>query len=261
MRRAAALLTAALVAVACSGGGDQRLVVAAGTTLVDSGLMDALAGRFEALNPGVDVSVVGEASAQVLELGRRGAADVLVTHAPALEEQFLAEGFAARSDIAFTSDFVLVAPPEFSFRGSVVEALGAIAGSGIGFVSRGDGSGTHERELELWARAGIDPAGADWYLETGQGMGLTLLVADQRHAATLAERGAYLAASPELALVPLDVDPDPALDNPYRLTVVEGAAPAAAAFAEWLLGEDGRAAVLAVNEELFGAVVYRPPGG
>jgi tungstate transport system substrate-binding protein len=262
MRRLIWLLVFLMVAPACSGSADRRIVVAAGTTLVDSGLIDHLADRFEASHPGIEVSVVGDASAQVLELGRRGAADVLITHAPKLEVVFAAEGLSGLSEIVFSSDFVLLAPPDEAGRlgGTVEQVLTEVASSGLSFVSRGDGSGTHEREMELWADAGIDPVGAGWYVETGQGMGLTLIVADQRGAVTLAERGAYLASAGVLSLVPIDLGADPRLVNPYRMTVVAGASPEAVAFGEWLLAE-GADEIVAVNDELFGSVIYRPADG
>ncbi|HDH03119.1 MAG TPA: tungsten ABC transporter substrate-binding protein [Actinobacteria bacterium] len=246
--------------VACGGPGSERVVVAAGTSLVDSGLMDALADQYESANPGVDVSVVGEASAQVLELGRRGAADVLVTHAPALEEAFLADGLAELSEIAFTSEFVLVGPPalEDRLRGTIEDVLIEIAAGELEFVSRGDGSGTHEREVELWNAAGIDPGGEPWYRKTGQGMGLTLIVADQRLAITLSERGSFVAAADQLDLQVLDVSAGPGLLNPYRVTLVVGRTAAAADFAKWLI--DGAPAGLSeLNRSLFDEDdIYRP---
>ncbi len=237
-------------------------MVAAGTTLVDSGLMDALADQYESANPGVEVSVVGEASAQVLELGRRGAADVLVTHAPALEELFLADGLAEFSEIAITSDFVLVGPPGLEDRltGTIEEVLIEIAAAGLQFVSRADGSGTNEREILFWEAAGIDPSGEPWYRETGQGMGLTLLVADQRSAVTLSERGSFVAVADRLGLAPLDVSPSADLANPYRVTLVVGSSDAASDFARWLI--DQAPNVLPdLNRALFGEDdLYRAAG-
>ena len=262
MRRARLLAVAVLMGVVACGGGDGgRVLVAAGTTLVDSGLIDALADRYEAVRPGVEISVVGEASAQVLELGRRGGADVLITHAPALEERFLAEGLAELSGVAFSSDFVLVGPPGLvgSLGGPIEEVLAAVAARQLEFVSRGDGSGTHQRELALWSQAGVDPAGAPWYRETGQGMGLTLIVADQVGALTLAERGAYTAAAEQLSLRPLEVEASPALVNPYRVTLVVERGDAAGDFARWLLDEAAEE-LPAINQELFNEPIYTAAG-
>ncbi len=243
--------------VAC-GGSPDRVIVGAGTTLVDSGFIEAVAAQYEATHPGVQLSILGESSAQILNLGKSGAAEVLITHAPELEAAFLAEEDPRFSKIAFSSDFVLVGPPDLAetLNGlTTTEAFAQIADRGYGFVSRGDGSGTHETELNQWPSPGGAPDG-DWYISTGQGMGLTLQVADQRGAFALSEVGAFLAAENLGHLVRVDlVDPP---TNPYRVTVIESASPAGFDFAEWLLGSDGQAAVRRVNEQLFGVVVYQP---
>ncbi len=255
MRRSIVLVLLLVVGAACSGS--DRVIVAAGTTLVDGGLLDELVERFEEDHPGIDLSVVGEASAQILELGRRGGADVLITHAPRLEAEFVADGLAARYEQVLASSFVIVGPPGRIGGGTAAEEMRAIAQSGR-FVSRADGSGTHEVEMGLWAAAGINPTGQPWYLETGQGMGLTLQVADQRDAYTLSELGAFLASADTLNLQVVEVtDPPP---NPYHLIVVADSPvqDAGEIFLEWLLGEDGRSAIEAANEMLFGQQVYTP---
>ncbi|MDF1596375.1 MAG: extracellular solute-binding protein [Acidimicrobiia bacterium] len=257
MKQAVAVLL--LVLVACSSVGQTRVIVAAGTTLVDSGLLDELAATFEAGHPDIELSVVGEATAQVLELGRRGGADVLITHAPALEAAFVGEGLAARYELVLTSSFVIVGPPDgVPDGGTVAEVLRSIAGQGGPFVSRADGSGTHEMEVDLWEAAGVEPGKEPWYIETGQGMGLTLQVADQRDAYTLSELGAFLAASDALTLEPLDVTGIPA--NPYHLIVVAASSERSAGeeFLDWLLAPEGSEAVARLNQELFGRSVYEP---
>ncbi len=261
MRRLAA---AALVLAAACGPGGERVLVAAGTTLVDSGLLDAVIVEYEAGNPGVELSVVGEATAQTLELGRRGGADLLITHAPGAEQAFVDEGRAARVVEVLRSRFVMVGPAERVTALAGLDppgALAAIAARGWEFVTRADGSGTHERERELWNLAGIDPGGEPWYTATGQGMGLTLQVADQRAAFTLAEEGTFLAASDVVALVPVQLAPSNLLANPYRAIVVEGGEEeAAAAFVDWLLRPEGQAAIERANERLFGRKIYSPAG-
>ena len=254
------VLVLVLVPAACSGTAQQRVIVAAGTTLVDSGLLDAVADIFEVFHPDIELSVVGEATAQVLELGRRGGADVLITHAPDLEADFVGEGLAARYEAVLFSSFVIVGPPGGPAGGTAVEVLTAIAARGGPFVSRADGSGTDEMERRLWLAAGIDPTGQPWYLETGQGMGLTLQVTDQRDGYTLSELGAFLAASGVLSLEVIEVT-EP-LPNPYHLIVVEASDERAAGeeFLDWLIGPLGREALVQINEDLFGRIVYAPPG-
>jgi tungstate transport system substrate-binding protein len=255
-------LAAVLALGAC--GGPVRVIVAAGTTLVDSGIIDELTAQYEAEHPGIELSVVGESTARILDLGRRGAADLLITHAPALEAEFVAEGLAARHESVLVSRFVLAGPPVLGLEApmSAGEALAGIARRGDFFVSRSDGSGTHEKELDLWDAAGIDPTGAEWYVETGQGMGLTLQVADQRGAFVLCEIGVFLAAAPSLSLEVFPLFEDPVLVNPYQLTVVSGSEVESAAdgFATWLLSDGGRQAIIAANNTLFGQVVYQPVG-
>ena len=258
MKRLLAMLL--LVLTACAGGQDHRVIVAAGTTLVDSGILDRLVEAFEAEHPSIRLSVVGESTSQVLQLGRMGGADVMITHGPELEEQFVEDGLAARYELVFVSAFVVVGPPGGLEGGTIVETLTAIAGGGYPFVSRADGSGTHEVEQALWATAAINPVGRPWYLETGQGMGLTLQVADQRGAYTLAELGSFLTAAERLSLRPLEISGLPA--NPYHLTVVGSSSELMAAdtFLEWLVSDDGRVAIEQANLNQFGEVVYAATG-
>ncbi|GBD85442.1 PBP superfamily domain protein [bacterium BMS3Abin02] len=257
MKRTLVAAVIAVLLVGCAGG--DRVIVAAGTTVVDSGFLDAVIDIYESEHPGVEVSIVGDATSRVLELGRRGSADLLITHAPDQERQFVDDGLAYRYAPFVDSRFVIVAPPDSGLVGSPEQILRTIARRSFTFVTRADGSGTNAKEIELWKDAGIDPAGRSWYLETGQGMGFTLQVADQRNAATLAELGAYLAAAPALSLVPVSSD-DPRLVNPYHLIVVAHAPNrrGAADLAEWLLSPDGRAAEKRVDQELFGTIVYEP---
>lgn len=259
---AVAGLAALLVLSAC--GRSERVVIAAGTTLVDSGVLAKLVTQYEEEHPGAELSVVGESTAQILELGRRGGADVLITHAPDLEAEFVADGLAALYRPVFESRFILAGPPGLASQLSpeVVEAFREIAERGDLFVSRSDGSGTYQKELELWTVAGVDPAGLPWYIETGQGMGLTLQVADQRGAFILSELGVFLAAAPVLSLQIVPVDDDAQLINPYQIIVVKGTPVegAASAFAVWLSSSEGTESLLAANLELFGEVIYRPVG-
>jgi tungstate transport system substrate-binding protein len=262
-RRPLLLLILLIAAVGCSAG-SSRLVVAAGTTLVDSGLIDGIAARYEHANPGVEIAVLGDATAKVLELARNGAADVTITHAPDLEHVFLDDGLAAADAVVFSSRFVLAGPPGprsealAGLEGSA--ALARIAREGWTFVSRADGSGTYLSERHLWAEAGIDPSDSPWYLETGQGMGLTLQVADQRGAFVLAELGTYLVARPTLELVDVGIVDPP--DNPYRAMAVAGsdAEDEAVRFVDWLSSPDGEEAVLDTQRAMFDRPVYVPAG-
>ncbi len=250
----------ALIALSACGQASERVIVGAGTTLVDSGFIEALVADFESTHPGIQLSVLGESSAQILNLGRSGAVDVLLTHAPVQEAAFLAEQDPQLSEIVVSSEFLLVGPPDLApmLDGlSTVDAFARILDNGYRFVSRGDGSGTHETELEQW-REGIAPTGT-WYISTGQAMGLTLQVADQRDAFTLAEAGAFLGSENLSNLTPVELVDPPA--NPYRITVTADAPDGALEFAEWMRSEAGRDAINRINQALFGAIVYAPSSG
>ena len=209
----AALVAVALVVVGACGSSD-TVLVAAGTKLVDSGFIESVADDFVA-QTGVDVDVLGEASAQVLALARSGSVDVTITHAPDLEAEFETDGLASRSETVFSSRFVIAGPPGVPLSAAdAVSAFREIAALEGPFVGREDGSGTAIVEAAIWSRAGVDGPAQPWYLSTGQGMGLTLQVASERSAFVLAELGTFLSTE-RLGLVDSGVS-DPLLRNPYR---------------------------------------------
>lgn len=251
----------ALASAACAGTSN-RVVVAAGTTVVDSGFVNQLAAEYEEENPDAEISVVANPTRLILELGRQKAADLLITHAPEQEAEFIAEGLASDSAPIFASRFVLVGPPGLlgdTAGLEIPEVLRTIAEREESFVSRGDGSGTHDAEMLAWFEAGVDPTNEPWYIVTGQGMGPTLLVADQRGAVTLSELGSFVAASEVMGLVDYGVDPE-GLENPYTALVVDGSdgERAASEFFSWLISPEGQDAVARTNEKLFGQGVYLP---
>lgn len=210
--------------VGCSGG-PPTLVLATTTSTADSGLLDDLLPPFEAAN-NVRVEVVAVGTGQALALGERGDADLLLVHDRAREDEFVAQGHGVgRKDVMY-NDFVVIGPaddPAGIMRSpSAAEAFARIARMGSAgeaiFVSRGDGSGTHAKELQAWKEAGIEPGGK-WYRETGQGMGDTLTVANEMGAYTLADRGTYLSRREGLALTILE-EGDELLFNPYGIIAV-----------------------------------------
>jgi tungstate transport system substrate-binding protein len=260
LRRVGAILSIVAIAVGCSAAPD-RVVVAAGTTIVDSGYIEALIDEY----PGAgEFSIVAASSREGFALGEGGAAGVLFTHLAAVEDAYLADHPESPQAPVFTSRFLVVGPPDQAVvvSGSdVVDAFAAIAAAGAPFVSRGDGSGTAARERSIWDLVGIDPVGAAWYIETGQGMGFTLQVTDQRDAFTLVEGGSFFAEATVLGLeeVPVTSTRRGLLDNPYRMTVVDPSDGSAATdLFEWMTSSDGRAAMIRVNESLYGRVVYEP---
>jgi len=196
------------------------LRLATTTSTRDSGLLDLLIPVFEQ-QQNVRVDVVAAGTGKALKLGEAGDVDVVLVHARAAEDAFIAAGFGCRREDVMVNQFELLGPPDdpAKIHGlSASEALQRIAAGGFRFVSRGDDSGTHKRELALWTTGG---GWHDWdqYVETGQGMGATLIIADQMLAYVLADRGTYLCFSPKIDLIPLAAQ-SPDLKNPYGIIVV-----------------------------------------
>jgi tungstate transport system substrate-binding protein len=237
------------------------ITVASTTSTENSGLFGHILPIFEA-ETGIEVRVVAQGTGQALETGRRGDADVVFVHARAQEETFVEEGFGvARFDVMY-NDFVIVGPAEdpagVRATGTAAAAMAAIAGAEASFASRGDDSGTHVAEKNLWAAAGIEPAGA-WYLSTGSGMGATLNTAAQVPAYALTDRGTWLSF---LNRGPLEIvsEGDPVLFNPYGIILVNPEkhrhvkAEAGQSFIDWILSEAGQAAIASFRvrgEQLF----------
>ena len=226
---------------------NRDVVLATTTSLQDTGLLDSLLPILER-ETGLRVRAVAVGSGQALKMGERGDADVLLAHSPAAEAAFVRAGFASRRRVVAWNYFALVGPRDDPARvasaPSAVDALRRIAASGERFVSRGDSSGTHVRELSLWQSAGGRPA---WpgYVETGQGMAATLLVADERHAYTLCDRATLAVLQRRVDLVALRTD-EPALLNVYHVIEVAPAghpglnAEGGRAFADWLTSPRGQ---------------------
>ncbi|MFN8643019.1 MAG: substrate-binding domain-containing protein [Candidatus Binatia bacterium] len=218
IRSRVAWILAALLLAALPVAAQEHLRLATTTSTENSGLLGYLLPTFEQ-QFGLKVDVVAVGSGQALKLAENGDADVVLSHAPSLEEAFVASGFGVNRRGVMYNDFVLVGPPADSagIRGmtSAAEALRAIARTQATFLSRGDESGTHVKEKELWAAAGIAPSGA-WYRSAGVGMGQLLQMADETGAYTLTDRGTYLSRKQKGDLVVL-VENDPPLFNPYAI--------------------------------------------
>jgi tungstate transport system substrate-binding protein len=226
----AALLAAhvSLGAVA-SGGAEEpvasepeRLRLATTTSTENSGLLAELLPPFEEEhNVIVDVVAVGTGAA--LELGRNGDVDLVMVHAPGLEREFVEEGYGVERVGFMYNDFVILGPPSdpagIEGTDSAVDAFEQIADTESVFISRGDNSGTHTKERNIWAEAGIDPSGS-WYREAGQGMGAVITMTNDQQAYTLADRGTYLAFRGDIDLEVV-VEGDPLLFNPYAVIAVD----------------------------------------
>ncbi len=235
--------------LATAGCGDvtPSLILGATTSTYDSGLLEVLVQQFRDDHPSARVRTIVVGSGEALELARRGDIDVLIVHAPIAEERFVAEGHSARRQPLMSNDFVIAGPlsDPAGVRSTPDPAAGfrRIAASGAGFVSRGDSSGTHERELALWRDARTTPT-RPWYLESGQGQATTLQIASERQAYVLTDRATFDVLADITDLAPLSGD-HPSLVNPYSVIVPTNAAlpDQAHALADWLVSDEAASAI------------------
>lgn len=245
---------------------EKRLILATTTSTYDSGLLDYLLPAFEE-KYGVKVDVIAVGTGQALALGRDGNADVLLIHDPVQEEAFMAEGHGIRREAVMYNDFVLAGPPTdpAGIRGMTraVEAFQRIAATESPFISRGDESGTHNKEKKIWRQAGIAPGGA-WYISSGQGMGDTLTMAEERQAYTLSDRATFLARAREGLALEILVEGDPMLFNPYGVIAVNPnkgphiQADLATRFIDWLISPETKAKIAEYGVAEFGMPLFTP---
>lgn len=245
------------------------IIVQSTTSTSNSGLYDHLLPTFEAAT-GIGVNVVSVGTGQAIKNAQNCDGDVLLVHAKSAEEKFVADGGGvARSDLMY-NDFVLVGPapdPAGVNGGSdIVEALTAIAGAEARFASRGDNSGTHKKELAIWADAGIDPSGASgkWYRETGSGMGTTLNTGIGMGAYVLTDRASWITFGNKQDYQ-IHVEGDAALFNQYGVILVNPVACPSVnsedgqVFIDWLLSGEGQAAIAAHSVD--GQQLFFPSAG
>jgi tungstate transport system substrate-binding protein len=220
-----ALVAAAVLAGGCGTSEPTTLVLGTTTSTQDSGLLDVLLPAFEK-QYNVKVKAIAVGTGEALKMGEKGDADVLMVHSKASEEEFVKNGFGLeRVQVAY-NDFIIVGPAAdpAGIKGdkSAADAFKKIAAGGATFVSRADDSGTNKAELALWKAAGVNPKGQPWYLETGQGMGETLTITDQKQGYTLSDRATFVTRKGTLNLVVL-AEGDKALFNQYGVIVVNPA--------------------------------------
>lgn len=262
--KAVALVGVALVlaTIDCGGEGRRPLTLGIPTTIQDSGLLDTLLPLFEAQPPGYRLRYVAAGSGELLALGARGDLDVLLSHSPAAEERFMEAGYGVSRRRVMENDFIIVGPAAdpAGIRGmsDAARASARLAQTGESFVSRGDDSGTHRKELQLWAAVGRAPGGPG-YREAGEGMAAVLRAASDLGAYALCDRATYLNLRETLELDVL-VEGDPRLYNVYHVIVVAAAreAGAAEAFVRWITSDAGQAAIAAYGRQRFGSPLFNP---
>ena len=257
------------IAVAClapSANADRELLLATTTSLRDSGLLSEILPPFEARS-GIRVRAVAVGSGAALRMGADGNVDALLTHAPDGEQELVDSGAVVARRPLMENHFVLAGPPAdpagVAAAATIDEALRAIAALPAPFVSRGDDSGTHRREVALLRSAGLDPKGG-WtgFVRTGAGMGNTLQVAGERRAYVLSDLGTFLAFRERTDLVALS-RPEPRLRNIYSVMRVNPDrfgvhAEEALALETYLLAEDTQLRIGAFGRERFGRPLFYP---
>ncbi|MFQ5849591.1 MAG: substrate-binding domain-containing protein [Candidatus Binatia bacterium] len=243
--------------------GDRGVILATTTSTRDSGLLDLLIPVFEK-ETGYLIKTIAVGTGKALAMGRRGDADVLLTHAPSAENRLVAKGWLTDRVQFMHNDFIIVGPVADPARvAGAISAAGAlkqIAESRATFISRGDNSGTHKKEKALWKGAGLTPKGS-WYVESGQGMGPTLRIASEKKAYTLTDKATYLNLRRTMPLQ-IHFEGDPLLLNKYSVMLVNPAkhpklnAKGAKAFHTWVLGEEARALIRDYGKDRFGQPLF-----
>lgn len=247
----------------CGKPHERTLLLATTTSVQDTGLLDALLPEFTR-KTGITVKPVARGSGEALRMAQRGDVDAVLVHAPAAEQALVDQGLLIERHTFMHNHYVLLGPDsdpaDVRKCSTAAAAFAAIAKSGAVFVSRGDKSGTHQAELNVWKSADTQPAGA-WYLSTGGGMGQTLRVADEKRGYCLSDRGTYLSQAKTLSLKPL-FGKGAELYNPYSVARVNPAKHAAgnhaeaAAFVEFLKTADAERIVRDFGRSAYGEALF-----
>ncbi len=248
-----------LISSTAAVSAETRIRMASTTSTQNSGLFDYLLPIFEK-KTGIKIDVVAVGTGAAIEIGKRGDADVVFVHAKEQELKAVEEGFFVNRHDVMYNDFVVIGPTNdpAKIKGmkSTTDAFKKIAESGSSFVSRGDKSGTNTKELALWKKTGIEPAGQKWYLEVGQGMEKTQRIADEKRAYTLTDRGTWLATSGKDKLdMVIVLEGDPTLFNQYGVMAVNPEKiktvkfKEAMEFVNWIISKEGQDVVAAYKDK------------
>ncbi len=246
----------------------QNIALIATTSTQDTGLLDELIPLFEK-QTGYQVKTVAVGTGQALALAAKGEADVVLVHTPSLEKEYVTQGKLLNRRLVMYNDFIIVGPANDPAKNksakSALDAMKLIAQSQAPFVSRGDNSGTHNLEKSLWKDAEITPKGA-WYIESGQGMGATLNIANERNAYTISDRGTYLAFQKRVTL-PILIEGDNRLLNIYSVMEVNPAngprinTVGGKAFADFMLVPSTQSVIKNFGVKQFGQPLFVPVAG
>ncbi|MCL1854654.1 MAG: substrate-binding domain-containing protein [Clostridia bacterium] len=274
-RRLALALVCAVLTMACCGiclaestGGQApakgKIILSTTTSTEDSGLLAAILPAFTA-ETGWEVDTIAVGTGAALQMGRDGQADVLLVHSRSDEDQFVEEGYAEKRYDVMYNDYIIVGPGDglIPYNEDVEKTFHTIAESGIPFVSRGDDSGTHKKELSIWKKLGIEPESNAEYVSAGQGMGATLGMAKEMNVYTLSDRATWLsyADKGDLEIV---CEKSADLLNPYGVIPVSPSVSdkinveGGQAFADWITGPPAQELIAAFGVEQFGQPLFIP---
>ncbi|MCY0868130.1 MAG: substrate-binding domain-containing protein [Desulfurococcus sp.] len=276
------LVAVAVVAIAVVAGvayykltaGSEPLHIRATTTtsLYQTGLLDALAGEFRKINPNVVIDFIPVGTGEALKRAAGGDACLVLVHAPSLERTYMSDGVIEYQKIFAYNYFIIVGPSSdpagVGSAKSAIEAFQKIYAAGEAgkalFISRGDNSGTHVKELELWRKAGLNPEGKQWYIEAGQGMGQTLVMSDERGAYTLSDIGTYLKYKKEGRIPSIKelFSGDENLINIYSAYLVSSCGgrerDMAKAFIDFIAGSKGQELIRSFGVQEYGGSLFYP---
>lgn len=256
------------VAQSAARPANSELILATTTSTQDSGLLDVLIPLFQK-QTGYSVKTVAVGSGQAMTMGERGEADVLLVHSADAEKKFMDANNGLNRRLVMHNDFLLIGPPDdpAKVKGavSIVDALKKIGAAPALFVSRGDNSGTDALDKKLWGQVGAVPKGQSWYQETGQGMGATLGVADEKGGYTLTDRATYLARKNGVKLVPM-VEGDKPLLNIYHVIQVNPSkgkinAEGAQAFSDFMVAPETQKVIGQFGVDKYGQQLFIPDAG
>lgn len=244
----------------------EDVILATTTSTQDSGLLDVLVPIFEE-QTGYNVQTIAVGTGAALAMGENGEADVMLVHAPDSEMVLIENGDAINRQLVMHNDYIIVGPSDdpagISGMTDAGEAFQSIAESGSIFISRGDNSGTNQKEMEIWEMAEVEPAGQTWYQESGQGMGATLTIASEKQGYTLTDRATYLALGDNLDLENLS-EGDPILLNIYHVMQVNPDkndlinGPGGQAFVEFMIDPETQEIIGEFGVEEFGEPLFFP---
>lgn len=244
----------------------KELILASTTSTQDSGLFDVLIPAFEKAS-GYKVKLIAVGTGEAITLGEKGEADVLLVHSRKAEDKFVADGFGVNRKDVMHNSFIIVGPKDdpAKIKGlTATDAFKAIASNQSLFVSRGDDSGTNKKELDIWGKADIEPSG-NWYIESGNGMGETLAIANERQGYTLTDNATWLAQKSNFELVAL-VGEEEILYNPYGVIAVNPSKhpelkinyEGAMAFVNYITGKEGQEIIRNFGADNYGEPLFFP---